>query len=76
MTEAEKRIIQKKMKIEDLRIKVYDDLIDRFFDWNSDKLLDEKIAVLSDLAAGKAAGEVAGYYDILELLPNDGTHWD
>ncbi|MDD4164932.1 MAG: hypothetical protein PHD66_06955 [Eubacteriales bacterium] len=55
---------------------VDDDLIRRYFDPDSDELLDEKIEVLTSLLKeGKTISEIPKYYDILELIPKD-QHWD
>ena len=64
----------KREKIFDLLMKVNDDLL-RYFDIDSDKLLDEKIKVLTDLKSGKQIEDIPNYYDIFELLPKEGI-WD
>lgn len=48
----------------------------QFFDLDSDELLDEKIAVLTALKDGKQIADIPTFYDILELYPKDGEHWD
>ena len=69
---------KKKIEIQILYLQVYfmDKLIRDFFDLESDKLLDEKIQVLTDIMNGKKPSEIPNYYDILELYPKDGTFWD
>ena len=47
-----------------------------FFDIESDKLLDEKIEVLTALANGKTPSEITNYYEVLELYPKDDEIWD
>ncbi len=47
----------------------------KYFDLNSDKLLDEKIAVLESLEAGKEIEDIPGFYEVFEMLPKDGM-WD
>lgn len=47
----------------------------QYFDLDSEKLLDEKIEVLEALKAGKTIAEIPHFYDVLELLPKNGT-WD
>ena len=69
-------MIEKKILINELFIKVDDYLVMRFFDTNSHKLLDEKIEVLTALKNGAVPFEIPKYYDILELMPNDDTLWD
>ena len=48
----------------------------QFFDLDSDELLDEKIRVLTALKDGKQIADIPNFYDILELYPKDGEHWD
>ena len=67
---------EKKTKIFELLASVDDMLVHKFFDIESDKMLDEKIAVLSALADGKTPGEIPNFYNILELYPQDGEMWD
>ena len=67
---------EKMLKIFELLAKVDDLLINKFFDIESDKMLDEKIEVLTALANGKKPSEIPKYYDILELYPKDGQIWD
>lgn len=55
---------------------VKDPMIHTFFDINSEELLDEKIEVLTALIEGKTPSEIPKYYDILELKPDDESHWD
>ena len=78
MTDAE--LIEKKVHISELLGKVNDLLVDKFFDFNSDKLLDEKIEVLTALSKGKHPADISRYYDIFELYPKarEGVsiHWD
>lgn len=67
---------EKMLKIFELLPQVDDLLIDKFFDIESDKMLDEKIEVLTALANGEKPSEISNYYDILELYPKDGQIWD
>lgn len=46
-----------------------------YFDPDSEKLLDEKIAVMNALKAGKTIEEIPDFYKVLELLPKEGI-WD
>ena len=68
--------IEKHLKIMELLEGVYDILIDKFFDLDSDKMLDEKIEVLTALKEGKTPAEIPNYYKILELYPKDEEIWD
>ncbi len=47
----------------------------QFFDIDSEKMLDEKIAVLQALKDGKQIADIPNFYDVLELMPKDGI-WD
>lgn len=49
--------------------------VDNFFDVDSDKMLDEKIEVLTALKDGKTIAEIPKFYDVLELMPKDDI-WD
>lgn len=64
------------MEIYRLLGEIDDFLVSRFFDINSDKLLDEKIDVLTKLSKGIPPSEIENYYDILELYPEDDKIWD
>lgn len=67
--------MEKKIEIMSL-LPLIDEPMLRFFDIDSDKMLDEKIKVLKDLKAGKTIAEIPTFYDILELYPADGEIWD
>ena len=43
----------------------------RFFDFESEEMLDDKIQVLTDLKNGKTISEIPKFYDILELYPDE-----
>lgn len=62
---------EKKIKVLELSISCGDLLVMRFLDIESDKLLDEKIEVLTKLSEGTPPAEISNYYDILELYPKD-----
>lgn len=66
---------EKKLKVMELLTQVYDPML-RFFDIDSDRLLDLKIQVLTDLVDGKTIAEIPRFYDILELYPAEGEIWD
>lgn len=70
MTQEEKLI-----KVHMLLAEVSDVLVDRFFDVESEELLDEKIKVLTDLKDGKAPDQIPQYYSVLEKFNQD-QHWD
>ena len=76
MSKEEYEIESKKYQINDLLMKVTFPPFEQFFDLDSDELLDEKIEVLTALKEGKQISDIPNFYDILELYPKDGTHWD
>lgn len=81
LTVEEKETAIKQAKISDLIWNVdFPPMLLQFFDCDSDKLLDEKIEVLTALNEGKTISEIPSFYDILELYPKDNEtakiHWD
>lgn len=72
---SEKELIEKKCKIIDLLFEVDNYEVGQFFDMESDKMLDEKIEVLTALKKGKTISEIPNFYKVLELMPKDGM-WD
>ncbi len=73
LTEKEKKI----WKIWHLLAKVSDPMFSRFFDYDSEEMLDEKIAVLTALAEGKPPRDIPDYERVLEKLPTDPDDmWD
>ena len=75
---TDKQLVEKKMKIIDLLFAVAGESfeLDKYFDVESDKMLDEKIEVLTALKEGKPIKDIPKYYDILELMPKNGEIWD
>lgn len=73
MTEIE--LIKKKEQIRELLFEVYEPEM-KFFDLESNEMLDEKIEVLEALKAGKTIAEIPNFYAVLELLPDEGQMWD
>jgi len=69
---------EKKMTIAELYPVLLDfPMLVKYFDINSDKLLDEKIRVLNEIKSGKKINEIQNFYDIFELLPNpNDVHYD
>lgn len=72
---TERELIEKKEKILNLLFEVDCYEVSQFFDDESDKMLDEKIEVLTALKEGKAIAEIPKFYDVLELYPKDEI-WD
>lgn len=72
---TERELIEKRSKIMDLLFEVDCYEVSQFFDVDSDKLLDEKIEVLTALAKGKTISEIPKFYDVLELMPKN-EMWD
>lgn len=69
--------VEKQIKIMDLLLSVTGESyeVDNYFDTESEKMLDEKIEVLTALKEGKPIAEIPKFYDVLELMPKDGI-WD
>jgi hypothetical protein len=67
---------EKIMKIHELLDEVDDILVSKFFDIDSENLLDEKINVLTQLKNGVPPKDIPEYYSILELYPGDDEMWD
>lgn len=73
----EREIMEKKTKILDLLFEVDNYEVERFFDIESDKMLDDKIEVLTALKDGKPIAEIPKFYKVLELMPKgEGEIWD
>lgn len=68
-------IIKKKEKISDLLSKADCFEVDKFFDIESNEMLDDKIEVLTAISEGKTISEIPKFYDVLELMPKNGM-WD
>lgn len=76
MTDKEKRIIEKHLKINDLYPYLFEvPMLANYFDDESDEMLDEKIQVLEALKDGKNISEIPNFYDVFELLLKEGL-WD
>lgn len=77
MTMTDQELIEKGVKVRELFSDVdFPPMLTQFFDLDSDRLLDEKIEVLTTLKEGKQISDIPNFYDILELYPKDVTHWD
>ena len=77
MTMTDQKLIEKGVKVRELFSDVdFPPMLTQFFDLDSDRLLDEKIEVLTALKEGKQISDIPNFYDILELYPKDVTHWD
>ena len=77
MNMTDRELIEKGVKVRELFFEVvFPPMLTQFFDLDSDRLLDEKIEVLTALKEGKQISEIPNFYDILELYPKDGEHWD
>ncbi|MDO5327759.1 MAG: hypothetical protein Q4G00_13700 [Clostridia bacterium] len=53
-----------------------DQLVAKFFDIDSEELLDKKINVLTQLKNGTPPASIPDYYSILELYSADDVLWD
>lgn len=67
---------EKHIKVMNLLLQTSDPMVTKFFDIESEELLDEKIEVLQNLIDGKVPAEIPNYYKVMELKPNDSEHWD
>ena len=67
---------EKLLTVHELFEKVDDPVFTQFFDVMSEEMLDVKIEVLQQLIDGKTPNEIKAYYDVLELMPEDGQLWD
>lgn len=77
MKMTDRELIEKGVKVRELFFEVdFPPMLTQFFDLDSDRLLDEKIEVLTALKEGKQISDIPNFYTILELYPKDGTHWD
>jgi len=69
--------VDKMLKVLELYNQVRTDyLVERFFDYSSPHLLDEKIEVLSKLIQGVPPAEIPNYHQVLEKYPPEGEMWD
>lgn len=71
MSEEEYQVESKKYQINKLLMEVMFPPFEQFFDSDSNKLLDEKIEVLTALKEGKQISDIPNFYDILELYPKE-----
>jgi hypothetical protein len=68
---------EKHLQIDKLYIDVSgNEYLLKFMDLESDRLLDEKIEVLTQLKEGKTIEEIPNFYDILENYPQDNIDGD
>ena len=66
---------EKKMQIMDLFSYAIGVPEMKYFNLDSDELLDEKIEVLTQIKEGKTIAEIPNFYKVLEDLPKDDL-WD
>jgi len=63
-------VLDKKIKITDMYFQLlHDQLIYKYFDIDSDKMLDEKIEVFQRLLNGEKRGNIENFFKILEKAP-------
>ena len=72
---TERELIKKKETILNLLFEVDCYEVSQFFDIESDKMLDDKIEVLTALKNGKPIKEILKFYKVLELMPKN-EMWD
>lgn len=66
---------EKKIRILDLLFEIDDVIFKKFFDIESDKMLDKKLDVLTKLSKGMQPADIPEYYEVLELYPENEI-WD
>ena len=71
----DREIIEKHLQINDLLGDVIGVPELKYFNVDSDEMLDEKIEVLKALKQGKTIKEIPNFYKVLEDLPKEGI-WD
>lgn len=73
---SEKEKVEKMLKVEDLFADIYSLGIPelKFFDIDSEELLDEKIEVFEALKKGKQIKDIPNFYKVLEKMPEN--MWD
>ena len=71
---ADKEIMEKQVQIMDLLPYAIGISEMKYFNLDSDELLDEKIEVLTQIKEGKTIGEIPNFYKVLEDLPDN--MWD
>lgn len=64
-------LVNKKNDAAMLVDEIQNPLILEYYDFESDKDIDKKIAVLKQVKAGKPFSEIDGFWDILELYPDE-----
>lgn len=71
-------MIEKMIQVMELHAEVMyiDELVAKFFDLDSEAMLDLKIEVLTQLKNGVPPSDIPEYYSILELYPADDVMWD
>lgn len=69
---------EKMMQVMELHADVAwkDQLVYKFFDLDSEEMLDLKISVLTQLKNDVPPSDIPEYYSILELYPADDQMWD
>ena len=72
---AKNELIEKHLQIDELFKYAIGVPEMKYFNLDSDDLLDEKIEVLTALKEGKCIEEIPNFYKVLEDLPV-GQHWD
>ena len=73
MTENQNKILQIHRLLDEIHWEL---LLMKFFDKTSEKMLDLKISVLTQLKNGVPPKDIPEYYSVLELYPKDDQKWD
>lgn len=65
-------IFTKKNEIFELVDEIHHPTLLKYFDFESDEMLDKKLDVLRQMKKGKSLDDIDGGWDILELYPKEG----
>jgi hypothetical protein len=77
ITEKQKKQIEKEKEVADLFFSCpFPEPFLQFYDTDSEKLLDMKKDVLTQLINGVPYNEIPNFFDILELYPGNDVLWD
>lgn len=72
---SEKEKMEKFLKVAELFAYSFDIPEMKYFNLESEELLDEKIEVLTKIKEGKSIEDIPNFYAVLENLPKEGI-WD
>lgn len=76
LTKEQQALLDKHQKIFELLLEAVPFTLHQFFDFDSDKNLDEKIEIFTAMKNGKSLAEIPNIRLALEFYPEDGVMWD